>query len=72
MRSFARELRIWAGLNHPNVIPCLGFAVDKSSPILISEWMDNGNVIQHLERNTGISKMEMVSPCFTILLSNCF
>lgn len=67
MRSFARELRIWTNLNHPNILPCLGFAVDGNSPRLVSQWMENGNLIQYLEKNPGTNRMDMVSSCLPTL-----
>ena len=46
-----RELKIWAVLKHRNVFPCLGFAEYNNSPALVSEWMENGNLIEFLSTN---------------------
>ena len=60
MRSFARELKIWTELNHRNVLPCLGFAEYNNSPTLVSEWMENGNVIEFLTNNINTDRLKMV------------
>ncbi|KAH8114408.1 kinase-like domain-containing protein [Phellopilus nigrolimitatus] len=60
-KSLARELRIWSGLHHPNVLPLLGFTIDDGVyPALISSWMTNGTVIQYLKENPTSSKLSMV------------
>ena len=60
MRSFAREMLIWTSLQHDNVLPCLGFAEHNASPALISEWMENGNVITYLMKNASVDRVEVV------------
>ena len=60
MHSFVRELKIWTELNHCNVLPCLGFAEYNSSPALVSEWMENGNVIEFLTNNINADRLKMV------------
>ena len=60
MRSFAREMIIWTSLQHDNVLPCLGFAEHNALPALISEWMENGNVIAYLAKNASVDRVEVV------------
>ena len=64
MRSFAREMIIWTSLQHDNVLPCLGFAEHNALPALISEWMENGNVIAYLAKNAGVDRVEVVRTLF--------
>ena len=59
MHSFARELKIWTELSHHNVLPCLGFAEYNNSPALVSEWMENGNVIEFLTKNDNVDRLKM-------------
>ena len=59
MHLFAREFKIWAGLNHCNVLPCLGFAEYDKSPALILEWMENGSVIEFITTNINMDWLEM-------------
>ena len=60
MRSFAREMIIWTSLQHDNVLSCLGFAEHNDLPALVSEWMENGNVIAYLTKNASVDRVEVV------------
>lgn len=51
---------IWINLNHDNVLPCLGFAEHNNLPALVSEWMENGNVIDYLAKNRDIDRVIVV------------
>jgi hypothetical protein len=46
IQSIAREMRVWARLDHPNVLCLLGFTLLGDLPCLVSEWMENGTVRQ--------------------------
>jgi serine/threonine protein kinase len=59
-----RELRLWANLNHPNVLAFLGFTLVERSPSLVSEWMDNGTVLEYVKRNAQTSAAVMVQTPF--------
>uniref|UniRef100_A0A0W0F0H3 Putative Dbl-like domain-containing protein n=1 Tax=Moniliophthora roreri TaxID=221103 RepID=A0A0W0F0H3_MONRR len=53
LKSFLREAIVWRQLDHPNLLPFLGLYFLTSSRqrlCLISPWMENGNLIQFLER----------------------
>ncbi|EJD05033.1 kinase-like protein [Fomitiporia mediterranea MF3/22] len=47
----------WSRLKHPNVLPLLGYALEETSdhvlqlPSLISEWMENGNILDFVKSN---------------------
>ncbi|KZP21627.1 kinase-like protein [Athelia psychrophila] len=52
-----RELLVWHGLSHPNIVPLLGTVTNLSShfsnhfasPAMISPWMKNGNLICYMD-----------------------
>ncbi|KAL5512468.1 hypothetical protein ACEPAG_3121 [Sanghuangporus baumii] len=50
---FTREIYVWSKLNHRNILPLLGYAIDKSTgfPMLISEWMENGSAWNFVTRH---------------------
>ncbi|KAK7049997.1 hypothetical protein VNI00_005428 [Paramarasmius palmivorus] len=53
LKNFMREAIVWRQLEHPNLLPFLGlFYLDPSKQrlCLICPWMENGNLIQFLER----------------------
>ncbi|KIO28211.1 hypothetical protein M407DRAFT_45230, partial [Tulasnella calospora MUT 4182] len=47
------ELKIWAKVDHPNVLPLIGYYLSENYEIaqFISPFMAKGNVTQYLERN---------------------
>ncbi|KAG8924844.1 hypothetical protein FRC01_010981 [Tulasnella sp. 417] len=47
----ARELKVWAGLQHPHVLPLLGYYLDKDykDAVLISEYITNGDLMEYIE-----------------------
>ncbi|KAG8914874.1 hypothetical protein FRC01_003880, partial [Tulasnella sp. 417] len=47
----ARELKIWAKVNHPNILPLIGYHLSENYEIaqFISPFMTNGNVTQYFE-----------------------
>ena len=52
--SFLSELVIWQRLSHPNVLPFYGVhfldMTVETRFCLVSPWMENGNVVEFLER----------------------
>ncbi|KAG8921505.1 hypothetical protein FRC01_000217 [Tulasnella sp. 417] len=48
----ARELKVWAGLRHPHVLPLLGFYLDDDygTALLISEFMMNGDLKDYITK----------------------
>ena len=45
LQQFASELKIWAKLSHPNVLPLLGFVLNfngNACPSFVSPWMELG------------------------------
>lgn len=48
----ARELKVWAGLQHPHVLPLLGFYLDPDykSAVLISEYMGHGDLKNYIAK----------------------
>ncbi|RLN87526.1 hypothetical protein BBJ28_00024585 [Nothophytophthora sp. Chile5] len=50
MRRFRREVEIWRGLSHPNVVHLFG-ANDRAEPcFIVSEFATNGELISYLKR----------------------
>ncbi|KLO08685.1 kinase-like protein [Schizopora paradoxa] len=54
-----RELTIWSSLDHPNVLPLLGYVMHGKYPALISEWMGNGTMKRYMEDHPEVSVMNM-------------
>lgn len=56
LQAFEEEVRIWAKLDHPNVLPLLGYAVEPKTryPIFVSEWMSNGSAWTYVTKNSEL------------------
>lgn len=52
----------WRSLQHPNVLPLLGVTVTEDHLVMVSEWMNNGDINEFLEKNTDVDRLELVSP----------
>ncbi|KAH8115036.1 kinase-like domain-containing protein [Phellopilus nigrolimitatus] len=59
-RYLAREIYVWSGLNHPNILPFCGYMLEGKFPSLISEWMENGTVRRYLERRPDLDLLPLV------------
>ena len=60
IQNLGREVRLWSKLDHPNVLPLLGYFFEGSKPIpnLVSEWMKNGTLIEYM-RDRLLDALEM-------------
>ncbi|KAL5524358.1 hypothetical protein ACEPAF_9498 [Sanghuangporus sanghuang] len=54
-----REMKIWSRLDHPNILPFLGYMFEKDWPSLISEWMDNGTLKEFMEKQSKIDILHL-------------
>ncbi|EUC56484.1 tyrosine kinase family catalytic domain protein [Rhizoctonia solani AG-3 Rhs1AP] len=52
VESFASELYIWSKCKHANVIELIGMATYLNQFVMVSPWMDNGNLKQFLHKST--------------------
>ncbi|KAL5525891.1 hypothetical protein ACEPAG_7229 [Sanghuangporus baumii] len=59
-KTLAREIAVWASLNHPNILPFLGFILENGYPSLISEWMELGTVRKFLENHPDFDITDLV------------
>lgn len=54
---FEQEIYVWSKLNHPNVLPLLGYAFCGSTgyPLLISNWMRDGTAWSYVKANPQLT-----------------
>ncbi|KAI5118218.1 hypothetical protein M0805_004706 [Coniferiporia weirii] len=52
-KFLAKEIHVWSRLDHPNVLPLIGYMLEGAYPSLISEWIENGTVTNFLRDNPG-------------------
>ncbi|THH09475.1 hypothetical protein EW145_g1994 [Phellinidium pouzarii] len=56
-----KELYIWSKLDHHNILQLWGFINDENDyPSLISEWMENGSVLQYVKKNPDCDVMRLI------------
>ena len=53
---------MWKRLSDPNTLPLIGAYMDGPDLVMVSEWMDNGNIKQYLQGNPRVNKPALVSP----------
>ncbi|XP_024975881.1 LOW QUALITY PROTEIN: wall-associated receptor kinase-like 14 [Cynara cardunculus var. scolymus] len=47
------EIKLISSVNHPNLVRLLGYCIEKGEQILVYEFMPNGTLSQHLQRERG-------------------
>lgn len=60
LQDFLNEVILWKYLVHPNILPFLGVSRIKKLS-LVSEWMDNGSIINHLQKVPTVDRLKFVS-----------
>ncbi|KAK7062516.1 Rho guanine nucleotide exchange factor [Paramarasmius palmivorus] len=70
LKNFLREAIVWRQLEHPNVLPFLGLYflnARQQRLCLISPWMENGNLVQFLERTprSDVNHRQLAPVLFT-------
>lgn len=63
IQRFCREVLGWKRLSHPNILPLLGVSVTASprSFRIVSDWMQNGNVMEYIRSNPEVDRLQLVS-----------
>ncbi|KAF9644225.1 kinase-like protein [Thelephora ganbajun] len=59
-RRFCREVIIRRCLCHSNVLPLLGVTMNGNQFVMVSEWMDDGNINEFLKKNTNVNRLELL------------
>ncbi|KAI3922284.1 hypothetical protein MKX01_005973 [Papaver californicum] len=47
------EVKLLSSVSHPNLVRLLGYCLERSEQILVYEYMPNGTLAQHLQRERG-------------------
>jgi len=66
LQEFGREAVIWRQLCHPNLLPFLGLHYLDKRLCLVSPWMENGNIMKFLSKETQkIDRLSLVSVLYS-------
>lgn len=60
LRDLHRELDIWTSLAHPHILPLYGACLDHGPPMLVCEFMQNGNMIEYLVDHPQANRRQLV------------
>ncbi|KDQ11694.1 hypothetical protein BOTBODRAFT_35125 [Botryobasidium botryosum FD-172 SS1] len=61
MRRASREIDIWKGLRHPNILPFIGLATNiDTGPCLISPWIDYGDLHEYLNHGANVDRFSLI------------
>ncbi|KAG9047172.1 hypothetical protein FS837_002864 [Tulasnella sp. UAMH 9824] len=60
LKRLTKELDIWMALEHPHIMPLLGFVLE-GGPCIISPWCKNGNVADYIVRHPEVDRIQLVS-----------
>ena len=58
---FCKKVIQWKRLSNPNILPFIGAYVNGLDLVLVSEWMNNGDIKQYLKINPGVDKPRLVN-----------
>lgn len=59
-KRFCKEVLIWRMLRHPNVMPLFGATMNGNRFVMVSEWTENGNIEEFLEKHSGVDRSELL------------
>ncbi|KAF9784386.1 kinase-like domain-containing protein [Thelephora terrestris] len=59
-RRFCKEAVAWKSLRHPNVLPLLGVMMRDRCFVMVSEWMNNGNIKEFIRDNRDVNRFELL------------
>ncbi|EUC53868.1 kinesin light chain [Rhizoctonia solani AG-3 Rhs1AP] len=60
LKYLARELYSWSKTRHQNVLELFGLAHFRGNIVMVSPWMEFGNLRDYLERHPGIDRLSVV------------
>lgn len=65
MQALAREVKLWANFNHPNIMPLIGFYLQEKHKIawMISEWEAYGDVTKYLADQNPDQRIRLQLVC---------
>ena len=51
---------MWGTLRHPNVLPLFGVTMAENRFVMVSEWMENGNINEFVKAHTDVNRLGLV------------
>ncbi|KDQ09112.1 hypothetical protein BOTBODRAFT_37355 [Botryobasidium botryosum FD-172 SS1] len=60
-RRMQREVNVWRKLNHPNVLPFIGWCILESKAYMISPWMENGDALTYVKKRPQANRLQLLA-----------
>ena len=70
-QRFCKEVVMWKALRHPNVLPLVGVTMIGRRFVMVSEWMENGNINTFVKTHPDVNRLELASFPFEALIFPC-
>lgn len=64
LQRLYREAVAWKHLQHPNILPLLGVTTLGGQFAMVSEWMEDGNINEFIQKNPDADRTELVRILF--------
>ncbi|KAF8597059.1 kinase-like protein [Ceratobasidium sp. AG-I] len=69
VKSLAQELLSWSHIKHENVLDMIGVSIFCDELVVVSPWMDNGDLIKYVQRNQKADRWALMSSMSYLALS---
>ncbi|KDQ09490.1 hypothetical protein BOTBODRAFT_137788 [Botryobasidium botryosum FD-172 SS1] len=60
-RRMKREMGVWCRLDHPNVLPFIGWHTFGPTSYMVSPWMENGDALAYVRRRPQANRLQLVA-----------
>ncbi|KIY51139.1 hypothetical protein FISHEDRAFT_71430 [Fistulina hepatica ATCC 64428] len=59
-RRFQRQVDVWRGIKHENVLPLYGVYYEDSKIFTVSPWMDNGTLLDYVQQHPNVNRFKLL------------
>ncbi|KDQ11736.1 hypothetical protein BOTBODRAFT_162563 [Botryobasidium botryosum FD-172 SS1] len=59
-RRIKREIAVWKGLNHRNILPFIGIHILDDTTYMVSPWMGKGDSLQYVRLNPLVDRLKLL------------
>ena len=60
-QRFCHEVVLWKQFRHPNLLPLLGATKYSDTLTMVSEWMENGTIMDFIVAHPGTNRLKLAS-----------
>lgn len=61
----------WSTLHHQNVLQLIGATMAEGRFMMVSEWMENGNIKVFVKANPTVNRVKLVGFLFEVIIFGC-